>query len=92
MYAFRDEFYRRIGAELIGERNEQWIARGCHPLDMGVDECCGYPKTGALLEAIRRHGFDAAFGGARREELSEEQVRRIVRDHGEVMHRFGYLD
>jgi sulfate adenylyltransferase subunit 2 len=68
MYAFRDDFCRRIGAELIVERNESLIARGCHPLDVGVDKCCSYLKTGALLDALRKHGFDAAFGGARREE------------------------
>jgi len=77
MYAFREEFCRRIGAELIIERNEPWIARGCHPLDTGVDKCCGYLKTGALLDAIRKHGFDAAFGGARREEEKSRAKERV---------------
>ncbi len=77
MYVFREEFCRRIGAELIVERNEPWIARGCHPLDIGVDKCCGYLKTGALLEAIRKHGFDAAFGGARREEEKSRAKERV---------------
>jgi sulfate adenylyltransferase subunit 2 len=77
MYAFREEFCRRIGAELIVERNEPWIARGCHPLDTGVDKCCGYLKTGALLDAIRKHGFDAAFGGARREEEKSRAKERV---------------
>lgn len=82
MYAFREEFCRRIGAELIVERNEPWIARGCHPLSTGVDKCCGYLKTGALLDAIRKHGFDAAFGGARREEEKSRAKERVfsVRD------------
>jgi len=77
MYAFRDEFCRSIGAELIVERNDPWIARGCHPLDTGVDKCCGYLKTGALLNAIRKHGFDAAFGGARREEEKSRAKERV---------------
>jgi len=77
MYAFREEFCRRIGAELIVERNERWIAQGCHPLDTGVDKCCGYLKTGALLDAIRKHGFDAAFGGARREEEKSRAKERV---------------
>jgi sulfate adenylyltransferase subunit 2 len=77
MYAFRDEFCREIGAELIVERNEPWIARGCHPLETGVDKCCGYLKTGALLDAIRKHGFDAAFGGARREEEKSRAKERV---------------
>lgn len=77
MYAFRDEFCQRIKAELIIERNEPWIAQGCHPLDIGVDKCCSYLKTGALLDAIRKHGFDAAFGGARREEEKSRAKERI---------------
>jgi sulfate adenylyltransferase subunit 2 len=77
MYAFRDEFAKNIGAELIVERNEEWIARGCHPLDIGVDRCCGYLKTAALLDAIRKHGFDAAFGGARREEEKSRAKERV---------------
>jgi sulfate adenylyltransferase subunit 2 len=77
MYAFREEFCRKIGANLIVERNESRIARGCHPLDIGVDKCCGYLKTGALLEALRKHGFDAAFGGARREEEKSRAKERI---------------
>jgi sulfate adenylyltransferase subunit 2 len=77
MYAFRDEFCRSIGAELIVERNEPRIAEDCHPLRTGVDKCCGYLKTGALLDAIRKHGFDAAFGGARREEEKSRAKERV---------------
>jgi sulfate adenylyltransferase subunit 2 len=77
MYVFRDEFCRKIGAQLIVERNESWIVQGCHPLDIGVDKCCSYLKTGALLEALRKHGFDAAFGGARREEEKSRAKERI---------------
>jgi sulfate adenylyltransferase subunit 2 len=77
MYAFRDEFCRKIGANLIVERNESWIVQRCHPLHIGVDKCCGYLKTGALLESLRKHGFDAAFGGARREEEKSRAKERI---------------
>jgi sulfate adenylyltransferase subunit 2 len=86
MYAFRDRFCHDIGARLIVERNETWIARGCHPLAIGVDKCCSYLKTGALLEAIAKHGFDAAFGGARRDEEKSRAKERIfsIRDtHGQ---------
>jgi len=64
------------------ERNEEWIARGCHPLKTGVDKCCSYLKTGALLQALKKHGFDVAFGGARREEEKSRAKERIfsVRD------------
>ncbi len=77
MYSFRDEFCRKIGARLIVERNEEWIARGCHPQKIGVDKCCSYLKTGALLDALRKHGFDAAFGGARREEEKTRAKERV---------------
>jgi sulfate adenylyltransferase subunit 2 len=77
MYEFRDRCCREVGAELIVERNEEWIGSGCHPLDIGVDTCCGYLKTGALLDAMRKHGFDAAFGGARREEEKSRAKERV---------------
>ncbi|MHB8108750.1 MAG: sulfate adenylyltransferase subunit CysD [Syntrophorhabdaceae bacterium] len=77
MYEFRDEFCGKIGAKLIVDRNEEWIAKGCHPLKIGVDKCCSYLKTKALLDAIRKHGFDVAFGGARREEEKSRAKERI---------------
>jgi sulfate adenylyltransferase subunit 2 len=77
MYEFRDKFCREIGAKLIVERNEEWIAKGCHPLRLGVDKCCSYLKTGALLQAILKHGFDAAIGGARREEEKSRAKERV---------------
>ena len=77
MYKFRDEFCQKIGVRLIVERNEEWIAQGCHPLKIGVDKCCSYLKTGALLDALRKHGFDAAFGGARREEEKSRAKERV---------------
>ncbi len=82
MYAFRDEFCKRIGATLIVERDEKHIAEGCHPLTTGVDQCCARLKTGALLTALRKHGFDAAIGGARREEEKSRAKERVfsIRD------------
>jgi sulfate adenylyltransferase subunit 2 len=77
MYKFREEFCRNIGAELIVERNETLIAQGCHPLKVGVDKCCSYLKTGALLDALSKHGFDAALGGARREEEKSRAKERV---------------
>ncbi len=77
MYEFRDRFCSQIGAKLIVERNEEWIAKGCHPLNLGTDRCCGYLKTQALLDALRRHEFDAAFGGARREEEKSRAKERV---------------
>jgi sulfate adenylyltransferase subunit 2 len=86
MYEFRDRFCRDVGARLIVERNEEWIGKEAHPLRVGVDACCGYLKTQALLDALRKHGFDAAIGGARREEEKSRAKERIfsVRDaHGQ---------
>ena len=86
MYAFRDRFIAVLGARLIVERNEEWIAKGCHPLRVGVDTCCAHLKTGALLQAMAKHEFDAAIGGARREEEKSRAKERVfsVRDaHGQ---------
>jgi sulfate adenylyltransferase subunit 2 len=77
MYAFRDDFTRQIGARLIVERNEQWITKGSHPAKFGNDKCCAYLKTQALLEGLRKHGFDAAFGGARRDEEKSRAKERV---------------
>ncbi|MGD0020724.1 MAG: sulfate adenylyltransferase subunit CysD [Smithellaceae bacterium] len=77
MYAFRDAFCKKSDLRLIVERNEEWIAKGCHPLKTGVDKCCSYLKTGALLSAIKKHGFDAAIGGARREEEKSRAKERV---------------
>lgn len=86
MYEFRDRFCREIEARLIVERNEEMINNGCHPLKIGVDKCCSYLKTRALLDAINKHGFDAAFGGARRDEEKSRAKERVfsLRDsHGQ---------
>jgi sulfate adenylyltransferase subunit 2 len=77
MYAFRDEFVKSIGTRLIVEKNDEWIENGAHPSTLGVDKCCAKLKTLGLLNAITRHGFDAAFGGARREEEKSRAKERI---------------
>lgn len=77
MYEFRDDFCQKIGANLIVERNEEWISKACHPQKIGVDKCCSHLKTGALLDALRKYEFDAAFGGARREEEKSRAKERV---------------
>ncbi|MFO7568619.1 MAG: sulfate adenylyltransferase subunit CysD [Smithellaceae bacterium] len=77
MYEFRDAFCASIGATLIVERNEKHIAEGCHPLTTGVDQCCARLKTGALLDALQKHKFDGAIGGARREEEKSRAKERV---------------
>jgi sulfate adenylyltransferase subunit 2 len=82
MYAFRDELAASLGARLIVERNEEWIAKGAHPTTLGNDKCCQQLKTRGLLGALAKHGFDAAFGGARRDEEKSRAKERFfsVRD------------
>ena len=82
MYAFRDEMAASLGARLIVERNEEWIAKGAHPTTLGNDKCCQMLKTRGLLGALEKHGFDAAFGGARRDEEKSRAKERFfsVRD------------
>jgi sulfate adenylyltransferase subunit 2 len=88
MYEFRNAFVKKIGAQLIVERNEEWIAKGAHPLGLGVDKCCALLKTRGLIDALARHEFDAAFGGARREEEKSRAKERIF----SFRDRFGQWD
>lgn len=88
MYEFRDRFCKKIGVNLIVERNEEWIGKGCHPLKLGVDKCCSYLKTGALLDALNKHDFDAAIGGARRDEEKSRAKERVF----SLRDRFGQWD
>jgi sulfate adenylyltransferase subunit 2 len=77
MLTFRDQFAASIGARLIVHRNEEAIADGAHPLKLGVARCCGALKTGALLEALSKYEFDAAIGGARRDEERSRAKERV---------------
>src|SRR5207249_9305259 len=82
MLEFRDRFTKQIGARLIVHRNEDSIAAGAHPLKLGVARCCGQLKTAALLHALDHYQFDAAIGGARRDEERSRAKERVfsVRD------------
>jgi sulfate adenylyltransferase subunit 2 len=77
MYTFRDEFCRSIGAELRVYRYEEAIAQGVNPWDLGTVRCCAALKTQALLNALKEGGYDAAFGGARREEERSRAKERV---------------
>jgi sulfate adenylyltransferase subunit 2 len=77
MIAFRDWYAREVGARLIVHTNEQAIADGTQPFAVGTQRCCGLLKTKALLDAIQAGGFDAAFGGARRDEERSRAKERI---------------
>lgn len=77
MIEFRDLYTREIGATLIVHRHEQALAEGVNPFQLGTQKCCALLKTRALLDAVAAGGFDAAFGGARREEEKSRAKERI---------------
>ncbi len=77
MLKFRDEYAKSIGAELLVWRNEPAIAAGTNPMVLDTKRCCGLLKTQALLDALRHYNFDAAFGGARRDEEKSRAKERI---------------
>ena len=77
MIAFRDEMARSVGAELLVWRNEPAIAAGTNPIALDTKRCCGLLKTQALLDGLRHYNFDAAFGGARRDEEKSRAKERI---------------
>lgn len=77
MITFRDEFTASIGAKLIVHTNTQAIADGANPYKLGTQKCCGLLKTRALLDALAAGGYDAAFGGARRDEEKSRAKERV---------------
>ena len=77
MLTFRDEMARSVGAELLVWRNEPAIAAGTNPIKLDTKRCCGLLKTQALLDGLRHYNFDAAFGGARRDEEKSRAKERI---------------
>lgn len=82
MIQFRDEQAARLGLNLIVHRSRPAVEEGVQPFAVGTQRCCQLLKTGALLEALRNGGYDAAIGGARRDEEKSRAKERIfsVRD------------
>lgn len=77
MIQFRDWYAREVGAELIVHSNRKALAEGANPYALGTQQCCGLLKTRALLDALAEGGFDAAFGGARRDEEKSRAKERV---------------
>ena len=77
MIKFRDACARQIGAELIVHKNQGALDAGANPFSLGTQKCCGLLKTKSLLDALAEGGFDAAFGGARRDEEKSRAKERI---------------
>jgi sulfate adenylyltransferase subunit 2 len=77
MISFRDETARRPGIKLIVYINQDGIRRGINPIDSGSIVHTHVMKTEALKKALDQFGFDAAFGGARRDEEKSRAKERI---------------
>ena len=77
MIEFRDKFCASIGAKLIVHTNTKAIEDGASPFRLGTQKCCALLKTRALLDALEQGGFDAAFGGARRDEEKSRAKERV---------------
>jgi sulfate adenylyltransferase subunit 2 len=86
MYDFRDRMAREAGAELLIHKQKDALAQGTAPWVVGTKACCALWKTKGLLDGLGEYQFDAAFGGARREEeksRAKERVFSFRDEHGQ---------
>ena len=77
MIAFRDRLAEELGLELIVHINHEGVAQGVGPFTHGSQLHTDVMKTQALKQALEQHGFDAAFGGARRDEEKSRAKERV---------------
>jgi sulfate adenylyltransferase subunit 2 len=77
MYDLRDRMAREAGMELLVHRNPEAEARGINPFDHGSALHTDMWKTEGLKQALDKYGFDAAFGGARRDEEKSRAKERV---------------
>jgi sulfate adenylyltransferase subunit 2 len=77
MYAFRDRIVAEFGVELLTHVNPEGLAMGINPFTHGSQVHTDVMKTQGLKQALDRYGFDAAFGGARRDEEMSRAKERI---------------
>jgi sulfate adenylyltransferase subunit 2 len=78
MIAFRDATAARLGVQLLVHTNQDGLARGIGPFTHGSAVHTDVMKTQALKQALDQYGFDAAFGGARRDEEKSRAKERVV--------------
>ncbi len=78
MYEFRDRFVKTIGADLRIHAAGSTTVKGIDPWALGTVQCCSIFKTQALLEALKAGGYDAAIGGARRDEERSRAKERVI--------------
>jgi sulfate adenylyltransferase subunit 2 len=77
MIRFRDETAKRLGLELIVHVNQEGVKAGINPFDHGSKKYTDIMKTESLKQALSKHAFDAAFGGARRDEEKSRAKERV---------------
>jgi sulfate adenylyltransferase subunit 2 len=77
MYAFRAQMVAQVGLELITYTNPEGLAAGINPFTHGSAVHTDVMKTQALRQALDKYRFDAAFGGARRDEEKSRAKERI---------------
>jgi len=77
MIAFRDRFTKEHDLNLIVHTNKEGLEEGINPFDHGSSKYTTIMKTHALLQALHNGGYDAAFGGARRDEERSRAKERI---------------
>ena len=82
MISFRDATVQRLGLELLVHTNAEGLARGINPITSGSALHTQVMKTEALRQALDQYGFDAAFGGARRDEEKSRAKERVFSFRG----------
>jgi sulfate adenylyltransferase subunit 2 len=87
MIAFRDRTVRELGLDLIVHVNEEGRAQGINPIDFSPSVYTDVMKTQALRQALDKHRFDGAFGGARRDEEASRAKERVFSFRSEA-HRW----
>lgn len=77
MISFRDKMAKEAGMELLVHTNPDGVAANINPFDHGSAKYTDVMKTQALKQALNQYGFDAAFGGARRDEEKSRAKERV---------------
>ena len=77
MITFRDWYAKEVGARLIVHTNQAALDDGTQPFAVGTQRCCSLLKTKSLLDGLQAGNFDAAFGGARRDEERSRAKERV---------------
>lgn len=77
MIAFRDQQIEKLGLDIIVHTNQEGVDAGIGPFTHGSEKHTDIMKTQALKQALNKHKFDAAFGGARRDEEKSRAKERV---------------